>query len=212
MHQYQKLFYIPSLFCFFLAACNSITGNDEGNRKQQVIVAPNPYATIDKSPLDVSYYPVNYPMVKMEGKATDSLVARVFYSRPQKNGRKVFGNEAPPQCIQQYGTYWRLGANESSEIEFFKPVNIEGQKIPKGRFTIYCIPFENEWTIILNNNLYSWGLHVDSTKDFAKIKIPVAKMNKPIEYFTMVFHKSAAGADLIMTWDDVKAVLPLSFN
>jgi predicted small secreted protein len=209
---YQKLFFLPVLFCFFLAACNSISDGGQDNRKQQVIVAPNPYAIIDKSPLDVSYYPVNYPMLKMEGKDTTGLVARVFYSRPQKNGRKVFGNELPPQCIQQYGTYWRLGANESSEIEFFKPVGIEGQNIPKGRYTIYCIPFENEWTVILNNNLYSWGLHVDSTKDFAKIKIPVAKMNKPIEYFTMVFHKSAAGTDLIMTWDDVKAVLPISFN
>jgi hypothetical protein len=210
MLQYTKFLILQALLCMCLISCNSI--NDVQDAPKQIVVAPNPYAIIDKSPLDISYYPVNYPMLKMEGKDTNSLTARLIYSRPQKNGRVVFGSELPPKCIQQYGTYWRLGANEASEIEFFKPVSIEGQHIPKGRYVIYCIPFEKEWTIVLNSNLYSWGLHVDTTKDFAKIKISVIKTNKVIEYFSMVFHQSAAGADLIMTWDDVKAVLPISFK
>ncbi|HMX78835.1 MAG TPA: DUF2911 domain-containing protein, partial [Ferruginibacter sp.] len=69
---------------------------------------------LDKSPMDVSYYPVNYPLLKVQGKSTEPLVARVIYSRPQKNGRVIFGE------LIGYGSVWRLGANEATEIEFYK--------------------------------------------------------------------------------------------
>jgi hypothetical protein len=202
--------------CTFIA-CTSVN-NTPPNETTKPVIEPgnpyttetaNPYATVDKSPMDMSYYPVNYPMQLMSGNDSTGLVARVIYSRPQKNGRIVFGNEPPPKSVQQYGTYWRLGANEASEIEFFKPVTIEGKKIPKGRYIIYCIPFEDKWTIILNTNLYDWGLHPDANKDIARVES--TKTNRPIEFFTMVFQQSPAGADLVMAWDSLKAVLPISF-
>jgi hypothetical protein len=102
-------------------------------------------------------------------------------------------------------------AIEASEIEFFKSVTIEGQRISKGRYIIYCIPFEDKWVIVFNTNLFSWGLHQDTDKDIAKIEIPVYKSEKNIEYFTMVFQPSATGANLIMGWDNVQAALPISF-
>jgi hypothetical protein len=199
-----------------LASCTAVSTN---NNTPVVVTRPviepansyNPYVTVDKSPLDISYYPVNYPTQLMNGNDSATLLARVIYSRPQKNGRTIFGSEAPPKCVQQYGTYWRLGANEATEIEFFKPVTIEGKKIARGRYIIYCIPYESKWTIVLNTNLFSWGLHPDTTKDLAKIDIPAEKTEKNIEYFTMVFQQSPNGADLIMTWDNAKAVLPISF-
>jgi Protein of unknown function (DUF2911) len=70
---------------------------------------------LDKSPMDMSYYPAGYPLLKIQDKATEPLVARVLYSRPQKNGRSVFGE------LLEYGKIWRLGANEATELEFFKP-------------------------------------------------------------------------------------------
>jgi len=195
--------------CSFIA-CTS-ANNSPAETQKPVIDPVNPYAAVDKSPMDMSYYPVNYPMQVMSGNDSAALVARVIYSRPQKNGRTVFSNEAPPKSVQQYGTYWRLGANEASEIEFFKPVTIHERKIPKGRYIIYCIPFEDKWTIVLNTNLFDWGLHPDVSKDIARIDIPAEKTNRPIEYFTMVFQQSATGANLVMAWDNVKAVLPISF-
>ena len=161
--------------------------------------------------MDISYYPVDFPALKMSGKDTGSLTARVIYSRPQKNGRVIFGNEPPPKYVQQYGALWRLGANEATEIEFFKPATIKGQRISKGRYIIYCIPFKDKWIIVFNTNLFSWGLHPDTTKDIAKIEIPVYKSEKNIEYFTMVFQPSPTGANLIMAWDNVQAALPISF-
>jgi len=203
-----------------LATATVLSCSPPGNNNNREPVKPataimepfNSYAAVDKSPMDISYYPVNYPMQLMSGNDSSSLLARVIYSRPQKNGRIIFGNEAPPKCVQQYGTYWRLGANEATELEIFTNATINGNKIPKGRYIIYCIPFKDKWTIVFNHNLFSWGLHTDTTKDFTKVDIPVEKNERPVEFFTMVFQQNPGGAGLIMTWDDVKAILPISFN
>ena len=69
----------------------------------------NPYITYDQSPMDMSYYPPDYPILKMNGTDTSSLVARVIYSRPQKKGRLIFGE--PGKGLREYGKEWRLGAN-----------------------------------------------------------------------------------------------------
>lgn len=106
---------------------------------------------VDKSPMDMSYYPSNYPVLKIQDKPTDPLTARVVYSRPQKAGRTIYGG------LVKYGEVWRLGANEATEIEFFKPVKIDGKKVAKGRYTLYAIPYETTWTFILNKDTDTWG-------------------------------------------------------
>lgn len=169
--------------------------------------------SIDKSPMDMSYYPEDYPKQKMLTPNIANPVARVIYSRPQKNGRIVFADSSVTEnVIQHYGQDWRLGANEATEIEFFKEVSINGKKIAPGRYIIYCIPYADKWRLILNQNLYSWGLHIDKSKDIAEIEIPTLKNNVQIEYFTMLFQKSTYGCELVMSWGDVKAVLPIGFN
>ncbi|MFN8250420.1 MAG: DUF2911 domain-containing protein [Ferruginibacter sp.] len=178
---------------------------------RQVIEPANPYAVVDKSPMDISYYPVDYPKQLMDRNDSAALAVRVIYSRPHKMGRQIFGKDAPPKCIQQYGAYWRLGANEATEIEFFKPASIQGRSIPRGRYIIYCIPYETQWNIVLNSNLYSFGLHQDSAKDLLQFQIPVQHTADDIEYFTMVFQQSPGGANLVMAWGDAKAELPISF-
>lgn len=177
----------------------------------QISEPANPYAEVDKSPVDISYYPVNYPKQLMEGNDSATLTARVIYSRPHKANRKIFSADGPPKSILQYGDYWRLGANEATEIEFFKPVAVNGQKILKGRYIVYCTPYADKWVIVLNNNLFSFGLHQDAAKDVIKFEVPVQQTSDDIEYFTMVFQKSAAGANLIMAWGNLKASIPFSF-
>jgi hypothetical protein len=160
---------------------------------------------LDKSPMDMCYYPVDYPKLKMSGNVSEPLIARLIYSRPQKNNRQVFGD------LIKYGSTWRLGANEASEIEFFKEVKITGKKVQKGRYVIYCIPQENNWTIVLNTDLYTWGLKIDSTLDQYKFTIPVAKTRFPYELFTMEFEKADKGMQLNMEWDSMKASLPITW-
>ena len=168
---------------------------------------------IDKSPMDMSYFPDDYPKHKMVTSDMANPVARVIYSRPQKNGRIIFADSSITEnVIQYYGQDWRLGANEATEIEFFKEVVINGKKIAPGSYILYCIPSADNWKIIINQNLYSWGLHIDKTKDIAEIEIPVIKNNVQVEYFSMLFQKSTYGCNLVMAWGDVKAVLPINFN
>ena len=153
----------------------------------------------------MSYYPVDYPKQKMSGEIREPLVARIIYSRPKKDGRVIFGN------VVKYGSPWRLGANEATEIEFFKPVNILNKAVEKGRYIIYCIPSREKWTIILNNDLFTWGLKIDSAKDLKKFDVPVSKTNSPLEVLSMEFQKTGEGMDLLMAWDSVRAVLPINY-
>ena len=153
----------------------------------------------------MSYYPAEYPKLKMSGNAKEPVVARVIYSRPKKDGRAIFGN------VLKYGSKWRLGANEASEIEFFKDVIIQNRLVKKNRYVIYCIPYVDKWTVILNNDLFTWGLKIDSTLDVYKFDIPVSKSQYAMEYFTMEFEKQDSGVNLVMSWDTVKTALPITW-
>ena len=169
----------------------------------------NPYVQSDQSCLDMSWYPVDYPIEKMKGNDSLHLIAKLLYSRPHKKGRILFGESKESLCA--YGVPWRLGANEATEIEFFENVNIAGTNILKGSYVLYCIPHADRWTIIFNSNLHTWGLHINQSKDIFKTDIPVQKQQPALEEFTMVFKENITGANLIMAWDNVKTVLPIVF-
>jgi hypothetical protein len=160
---------------------------------------------VDKSPMDMSYYPANYPVLKIQDKMTEPLVARVVYSRPQKTGRTIYGG------LVKYGEIWRLGANEATEIEFFKPVKIDGKKVAKGRYTLYAIVYEGTWTFILNKDTDTWGaFKYDSKKDVLRVSVPAQKIDEPVESLAMSFEKTSTGFNLLVAWDTVKAGLPIS--
>lgn len=178
--------------------------NDSAN-KGNIQPAANAYVSLDRSPMDMSYYPVDYPQIKITSKTTQPPVVRVIYSRPQLQGRHLFHE------LLKYGQPWRLGANESTEIEFYRNVSIQKQKIKPGRYIIYCIPAEEKWTIVLNANTDSWGLEQDTAKDLNRFEIPITKKHPSLEYYTMIFEKTNEGADLIMAWDDIVARLPINF-
>lgn len=204
---YTKLL-VPVIVCCLMAACeennnpnaNKVTVNPSAGSQPKETVIPS---GLDKSPMDMSYYPENYPIQKMQHKEVQPLTARIIYSRPQKNGRTIFGS------LIEYGKTWRLGANEATEIEFFKDVMIQQKKIPRGRYVVYCIPYADKWVIKFNGELNTWGLQIDSTKDLFQFEIPVAKTNYPYEYFTMAFEPAEPGLQLAMMWDSVRAVLPI---
>lgn len=183
------------------------------NQRIPVSVNDSMILSIDRSSMDMSYFPEDYPKQKMMTPDLPNPVARVIYSRPQKNGRIIFADTSVTQnVIQHYGQEWRLGANEATEIEFFKPVSIYDKKIAAGRYILYCIPYPDKWKVVFNNNLFSWGLHIDKTKDLAEVELPVIKNNVQIEFFTMFFQNSTYGCDLVMAWGDMKAVMPVNFK
>ena len=208
---------IISAFLFsgvvIFTSCNQKTDSKKYTEPVTInstIHADNPYVQADQSCLDMSWFPVDYPIEKMKGNDSLHLIAKLIYSRPHKKGRNLFGETTESLCV--YGTPWRLGANEATEIELFENVNVAGTNIPKGSYVLYCIPHADRWTIIFNSNLHTWGLHLNTAKDIFKTDVPVLRQEPSLEEFTMVFKENSTGADLIMAWDNVKTVLPIVFS
>lgn len=162
---------------------------------------------IDPSPMDMAYFPVMYPYVcKVKGEP-GTLVARAVFSRPQKKGRPIFGN------LVEYGKVWRLGANEATEVEFYRPVIIGGKQVPKGRYTLYAIPAEDKWTVIINKQTDIWGAYkYEQSLDLVRTDVPVREAGEELEAFSMVFEKAAYGANLLIGWDKTQVSLPIRWN
>lgn len=184
-------------YLFFILFCTSLF--QAGNSQQQ------PLPVLDKSPMDISYYPVNYPVLKIQDKSPGPLIARVLYSRPHKAGRSIFGG------LVEYGKVWRLGANEATEIEFFKPVRIGGKKVTRGRYTLYAVVNEASWTFIVNKETDTWGsFKYNSEKDLTRITVPVQKTNDNVEDLAMVFEKTATGMNLVIAWENIRVAMPIT--
>lgn len=206
------------IICFLsLLSCNSKKNDSVADKENPSTIQKdsadpvrpnrnsNMYAPVDVSPMDMSYYPEDYPKMKMAKTVTTPLMARVVYSRPHLGGRQLFHD------VLKYGEPWRLGANEASELDLYKEVTIQGKKLDPGRYIIYCIPGKDNWTIVVNSNVDSWGLEPDPSKDIEKFIIPVKETTNALEYFTMVFRQVNGSPGLLMAWDNVEAFLPISF-
>ena len=153
-------------------------GNDTPTKSDATVKVLPPasnYTNPDRSPMDMVYFPTDYPLLKMAGKTNAPPLMRIIYSRPQKQGRQIFGG------LVKYDVPWRLGANEATEIEFFSTATVAGKTVKPGRYILYCIPQETKWTLVLNSNLYSWGLEQNRQKDMMQFEVPVEKTNLAIE-------------------------------
>jgi hypothetical protein len=217
MNYKTKFALLPLLIVFITLACKekqktpNIVDNAAQQQRDSLAIDSSLAAlnannnTIDKSPMDMIYFPVDYPKIKMANGAVASPVMRVIYSRPHLAKRHLFHD------LLKYEEPWRLGANESTEIDFYKTVTIQGKKIAPGRYILYCIPHPETWTIILNSNIDSWGLLQDTKKDVQRFEVPITTNSPTQEYFTMQFKKMETGANLEMSWDNVAAELPIQF-
>ncbi|MBB2150205.1 DUF2911 domain-containing protein [Pedobacter gandavensis] len=158
---------------------------------------------LDPSPADILYYPLNVAKAKDDA----SPVVKVVYSRPGKKGRDIFG------VLEQFGKVWRLGANEATEIKFFKNVVIDGKKIKKGSYSLFAIPEKDKWTMILNKQTDRWGAYTyNEAQDVLRIEVPVKLMEKPIETLSMTFVPQPEGANLVVAWDKTAVELPIIFK
>jgi hypothetical protein len=162
---------------------------------------------LDKSPMDMSYYPVDYPILKIQHKSDAPLIARVIYGRPQKNDRSIYGDLVP------YDMIWRVGANEATEIEFFRDVKIDGKKLLKGRYTLYAIPSAEKWTLVFNKETDTWGAFgYDAKKDILKTDVKVIPRPEILEVFTICFEGTDKNkTSLMIAWDNKEVHLPITW-
>lgn len=161
------------------------------------------FAPIDASAADLVYFPLN------AAKAKDGSVPliKVVYSRPAKKGRDIFG------VLEQFGKVWRLGANECTEIRFYKRASIGGKVIKPGTYSLFAIPNKENWTLIINNQTDRWGAFTyDETKDLLRIDVPVKTLEKPLENFSITFMPANDGASMFLAWDRTYTELPIKIK
>jgi hypothetical protein len=139
----------------------------------------------------------------------NGLTVSITYNRPSVRGRLIFGPEAE-KALQPYGKYWRLGANESTEITFDKDIVFNDQKVKAGTYRMFAIPGPESFEIGLNSELGKWGYsEPDYSKDVTRTKVPIEKLQSPVELHTIGLKEADGGINVIIEWSDTRFVVPL---
>lgn len=125
-----------------------------------------------------------------------SAMVTIDYSQPSVKGREVFGGLVP------YNEVWRMGANEATTFEVDKDVLIEGQPLPAGKYALFTIPGEEEWTLIFNKTAEQWGAYdYDPAQDVLRVNVEPQKAPEETEKLTFEVEESG---EVSMMWDDTQ--------
>jgi hypothetical protein len=142
----------------------------------------------------------------------DDLTIKVFYNRPYKKGREIFGKLVP------FDKVWRTGANEATSFETNKQLMIEGKTLPKGKYSLWTIPRPDHWTIIFNSEHGQWGINSDGEAnrkpdlDVLTVDVAAVQHEKEFEQFTIAFNMTAEEAEMVLLWDKTLVSMPFSFE
>ncbi len=141
----------------------------------------------------------------------EGLDITVAYCQPYKKGRVIFGEGK--EALLQYGKYWRLGANEATEITFSKNINFAGKPVNAGTYRMYAVPGANSWQVALNSELGKWGaMEPNHDLDVVKVDVPVGEAPAETEQFTIDFSGDSAGANMTFAWDKTMATVPITLQ
>lgn len=174
--------------------------------KKQTIINMKPLKTLSILALSLLVvFAANAQKDKSKRKSPPAQVSKeingttvtIDYSQPSKRGRTIFGD------LVKYGSVWRTGANESSWIELSGDVEVEGQKLAAGKYGLFTIPGENEWTIIFNSVWDKWGaFSYKEGDDVLRVKVKPS-MGDLTESFAIDI---SDGGDVSLAWDKTKVV------
>lgn len=154
------------------------------------------FPKLDASPMDAAAYPNNW-------RESNKLV-KVVYSRPQLKGRAL-SKLAPNDKV------WRTGANEAAEITFYKDVTFGGEKVKAGTYTLFTIPTNADWTVILSTAKNVWGSYFyDKSQDVVRVPGKVSTTDKSVEAFSIVFDGKGDEATMYLGW--AKTVVSVSIK
>ncbi|WP_020568053.1 DUF2911 domain-containing protein [Neolewinella persica] len=168
---------------------------------------PPSLAGDDASPMDLIQYPDmsrlrNY--VEEKDLAANEPQVRVVYSRPQMKGRKIFGE------MLKYGEMWRVGANETTELTFFKDVTINGKDVKAGRYGLFAKVNDGSWEFIIHKAVQSWGnANFDEKDVVVKMTAKTEKTPATLEALSMTFVGKGDMVELVVGWENTMARLPI---
>ena len=133
------------------------------------------------------------PPATAEG-TSGSVKIKIDYSQPSAKGRKIMGGLVP------YGEVWRTGANTTTSIELSGPVKVEGKDLAAGKYALFTIPGENEWTIIFNKTI-KWGaFSYKQSEDVLRVTVKPTKTDKFVETFVIGVGKD----EVTMEWENTR--------
>ena len=128
----------------------------------------------------------------------------IEYSRPFMKGRKIMGDVVP------YGKVWRTGANEATALTTEADLSIGGANVPAGKYTLYTLPSEGAWKLIINKQTGQWGTVYKEDQDLARVDMEKSKLSEPVEQFTISFkQKNADAAALVLQWETTQLSVPV---
>jgi len=137
---------------------------------------------------------------------------KIFYNRPFKRNRVIFGELVP------YGKVWRTGANEATIFETNKTLTVDGKNLMPGKYTLWTIPDSTTWTIILNSQVGQWGInHLgeanrDPQLDVLTFPAHAIAHDKVFEQFTISFEKVGENeAEMVLLWDNTMVTIPFTY-
>ena len=153
------------------------------------------FSGLDKSPMDGAAFPSSY-------KVADKTI-KIVYGRPQLKGRSI-------SDLAKSGEVWRTGANEAAEITFYRDVTIGDTPVKAGTYSLFTIPGEKAWTVILNSKLNQAGSYsYDAGSDVARAQATASSDHKSLEAFSIAFKEVDGGAHMVMGWDKVRVAVPI---
>lgn len=137
----------------------------------------------------------------------DDTYLKVVYGQPKKRGREIFGNLVP------YGEVWRTGANEATEMTVTGNIEMNGNLVEAGTYSLFSIPEEENWTIILNTNLGQWGaFSYDKSADYLRFEVPSKFSETVVESFTISFTEvSGLETTMTLSWNQTRVDIPVRF-
>jgi hypothetical protein len=137
--------------------------------------------------------------VELKGKEV-----KIDYSRPSIRGRKIMGGLVP------YGQVWRTGANEATSLTTGVDLSIGDTKVPAGKYTLYTLPGEKSWKLIINKQTGQWGTEYDQAQDLARVAMMKSALSSPVEQFTIKLEKTGAdAANLVLEWETTRVAVPV---
>ena len=129
----------------------------------------------------------------------------IDYSSPRAKGRKVFGGIVP------YGEVWRSGANEATTFVTSGDLMVGSQHIPAGSYTLFTIPTQDKWTLIISKKTGEWGIpYPGADSDLARVDMKVSPTSGAVENFTIALDKGAKGCTLRVEWENTRASVDIS--
>ncbi|HPE97742.1 MAG TPA: DUF2911 domain-containing protein [Chitinophagales bacterium] len=164
-------------------------------------------ATILAGVLQAQQLPMPSPYAEIE-QTIGLAEIEIEYSRPSMKGRTIFGDLVP------YGEIWRTGANKCVQLEVSDPIMVNGNMLDSGKYSLFTIPGEKEWTIIINTNTELWGAGgYSQEQDVMRFNVPSSGMAETAESFTIDFSNITPNtADCNIYWERTRVSFPIEHD